>query len=148
MTTKKKLLLQLSIIIAIDIVLITLCAVYPIYADIAAADKTVGACMIKRVFKIYCLTCGGTRAFGDVMRFDILSALKNNALVVLGFAYVIFLNVYAVYAFIKKKDNIILFKPMFCVYTVIILFAFLVIRNVLYYTLGFDPIGDISSLPH
>lgn len=142
----KKIILQLALILSIDIALIALVIYYPHYVERAENDSSVGFCIYKNFLHIYCLTCGGTRAFGHVLSLDIISALKYNALVVLAFAYILFLNVYAVIALFKKKTSLILFRKSFIVYGFIILIAFLVVRNLLVYIAGFDPIGDI--LPH
>jgi len=138
---KKK--LQFIFLLCVNAVLIGLIIYYPFYARAAAADKSIGYCFYKNFLHIYCITCGGTRAFGDMLAFDFLSAVKHNALVFLGFAYVIFLDIYAIYAHAKRKESIIYFKPVFCVYIIIGVLIFLFTRNFLLYAFGIDPIGDI-----
>ena len=138
---KKK--FQLIFLALINIFLIALILFYPHYAKAAAEDKSIGFCFFKNYLRIYCVTCGGTRAFGDMLSFDLISAVKHNALVFLGFAYIIFLDLYAIFAFFKKKDSLIYFKPIFCLYAILFIFLFVLIRNLLLYAFGIDPIGDI-----
>lgn len=138
---KKK--LQFIFILGINIFILLLILIYPHYVSAASEDKSIGFCFFKNFLKIYCLTCGGTRAFGDMLSFDFLAAIKHNALVFIGFAYILFLDAYAIYAHVKKKSSLILFRPIFCVYVILFLLAFLIIRNILVYAAGIDPIGDL-----
>lgn len=138
---KKK--LQFIAILCIDIALIALIIYYPFYIEKAAADKSIGYCFSKNFLGIYCITCGGTRAFGDMLSFDFISAIKHNVLVFCGFVYVIYLNVYCIYAHVKRKPDLIYFKMIFCLYIILGLIAFVIVRNLLVYTFGIDPIGDI-----
>jgi len=138
---KKK--LQFAFLLCINILLTGLIIYYPHYIRIAEQDKSVGFCFFKNYLRIYCMTCGGTRAFGDMLSLDFISAIKHNALVFFGFAYILYLDVYAIFAYIKKKESLIYFKPLFCVYIVLAVLVFLILRNVLLYAFGIDPIGDI-----
>ena len=134
---------QIAILLCVNISLAALIIYYPFYTRAAAEDKSIGFCFFKNFLNVYCITCGGTRAFGYMLSFDIISAIKYNALVFLGFAYILFLDVYAISAYVKKKESLIYFKPIFILYAIVLTAAFVILRNVFVYAFGIDPIGDI-----
>ena len=134
---------QLVILIALDAIALAMLISYPFYLSYVAEHPRTGVCMFKHIFRLYCVTCGGTRAVSYLLSGAIFSALKANALVILAFAYGLFFNAYAITSYIKGREKILPFKPTHCAWIVLIIFVFTVLRNVLLYAFHFDPLGDL-----
>ena len=79
-------------------------------------------CIFKEIFKIPCISCGMTRAFLSILKFDFIGAIKYNVLSIPIFIFIILfyslyllkivfnnklINIY--YLIIVKKINIIIY---------------------------------------
>ncbi len=138
--SKKK---QLVLLIVLDAFALALLVSYPFYLSYVAEHPRTGVCFFKHFFRLYCVTCGGTRAVSYLLSGAIFSALKANALVVLAVAYGLFFNIFAIISYIRGREKILPFKPSHCAWIILIIFAFTVLRNVLLYAFHFDPLGDL-----
>ena len=134
---------QIILLLILDVLALALALTYPLYLLYVKENPGTGVCIFKHFFRLYCVTCGGTRAVGHMFSGSIFSAFKANALVPVAFLYGIFFNFYALTAYIRGRDKILPFKPIHCVWIVLIVFIFTVLRNVLLYVFHFDPLGDL-----
>ncbi len=100
-------------------------------------------CYTQRVVGIYCPGCGGTRALGYLLRFDLISVLKYYPPILVGLGLIIYIDIILVRCFIKR-DLSIMKKHKYYEFLLIpasILLLF-VVRNILL-AAGIDYIGDI-----
>lgn len=88
-------------------------------------------CITKTLLKIYCPACGGTRAVSSLLRFDILTSLQHNPIVVYIAVCILTINFLAIIAIKKNKSDIFYaWRPL--VYGgILILGIFFVVKNVL-----------------
>lgn len=89
-------------------------------------------CSFYELTHLYCPGCGGTRAFESLLRFDIVSSLKYNAVVLTGILLFIGYDIRLFVAAYLEDDEYLLnnkFIPLL-VYVIFIVANF-IIRNVL-----------------
>ena len=101
-------------------------------------------CLVKKFLHVYCLGCGGTRAFDFMMEGRIIESLKANPLAVN--LVLLYLSYFAgaTYTFLIKKDGKIYYNYCsFVLKAVIVITAvFFIIRNFLMICCGYDFLGD------
>lgn len=100
-------------------------------------------CVCARFFHLYCPGCGGTRALGALFRFDLLGALRLNALVPLGAALFLYYDVRAAVAIARREPLAVRVANAVWIGVLIFLLLFTVGRNVALIACGYDPIGDL-----
>ena len=99
-------------------------------------------CNMVEVLHLYCPACGGTRAVGAILRFDILSAFKYNPIVPIGAAGFVVYEAVMIKHLITKTERDYFIKP-WMIYVILIIWAvYFVVRNILLFC-GIDLIGDI-----
>ena len=133
-----------KIIILNAIVLFSVIA-FVILTDIAIKHNF-GECLLLKIFHIYCPGCGGTRSLRALLRFDIVSSFRLNAILPLGVALYIYYNLRYIIALIKKdetyfdKETYRLIK-----YYAFFVLAYFIVRNILLLAFKIDLIGEIIS---
>ncbi len=99
-------------------------------------------CNMLEYLHLYCPACGGTRAFRAMLELDVLSALKYNPVVPIGFVGFILYEFGMIKYLIKKADRELFVRP-WMIYTFLIFWGvYFIVRNVLLFY-GIDLIGDI-----
>ena len=89
-------------------------------------------CGFYELTHLYCPGCGGTRALESLLRFDIISSLKYNAILLPGILLFVYYDVRILKAAYKEDDGYILnnkFIPVL-VYTIFVVVNFF-LRNAL-----------------
>lgn len=107
-------------------------------------DKIINTgCIIRRLFRIYCPGCGGTRAVRALIRLDFGQSLYYNPIVILLFLYFLILIVNQIIEVIHPE------KPKNCRVKVIagktllaFIICFAILRNYLLIFQGIDMLGD------
>lgn len=116
---------------------------FPLYIKFSAwLGQFLDGCLLHRFF-IYCPLCGGTRAISALLRFDLISALKYNALVVFLVVLALVLDVWAWVRFFQKKEPLIVLPKWFQVTFWTIYLGYFVLRNILMIFWGIDSTGDL-----
>ncbi len=107
---------------------------------------SLGDCRFREMLHIYCPGCGGTRCVMSFLDGRIgYSFLCYPALYVAGLNIVIYDTVILV-SLIKKSEKPLRFLSYHLVTAPVwVALGFCVIRNILAYTTGFDPLGDIGA---
>ena len=116
----------------------------PLYMTLTSwLSKIFGDCLMHRFF-IYCPLCGGTRALGALIRFDLVAALNYNAFVVLLCVVALALDVWAWVRYFQKKEPLILLPNWSWIVFCAVLVTYFILRNVLMIFFGIDPTGDLG----
>lgn len=99
------------------------------------AIKFVPRCKILETTGLLCPSCGGTRCVKALMNFNIIEALKMNALYTLTIIYLLTLNaVYIVNTILKKnRFKFLYIKGIHLTIWIISLILYTVIRNIFIY---------------
>ncbi len=96
------------------------------------------SCSFYETTHLYCPGCGGTRAVSSLLKFDIISSLKYNAIVPIGFLLVLAYDIKILKSILKNDmsffDN---HKYMPVLIYVIFLAVYFILRNV-FLILGID----------
>ena len=95
-------------------------------------------CHIKETYNLLCPSCGGTTAVKNFVNGNILEALKNNSIIVLGLIYFLTADVVYVINIITGKEKFRILFSHYNKYYHIVIFAivlamFAVIRNIVIY---------------
>jgi hypothetical protein len=99
-------------------------------------------CLTHDLFSIYCPTCGFTRAFTLMLRFDLVGALRANPMAVVLAAGVIYFDARALISIIRKEERILHLRLRHFFVYVALLLAFCLVRNILLIKYHIDPLGD------
>ncbi len=105
-----------------------------------------GECTYRTFLHIYCPGCGGTRAVKALVRLDILGALSYSPVLFLFMAVVLWWDFWVVFAACRKQERFLKFSTPH-IFWVVIAAGFLIsiLRSVLAYTVGYDPLGDLTA---
>ncbi|MBO5322394.1 MAG: DUF2752 domain-containing protein [Clostridia bacterium] len=99
-------------------------------------------CGLVEYLHLYCPACGGTRAFGSLLKLDILSAFKYNPIVPIGAGMFIAYEVDMIKHLVLKTERELIAHPWVIYAALIIWGVYFVLRNVLLFC-GIDLVGDI-----
>ena len=116
----------------------------PLYIKLATVLSGVfGGCIMHRLF-IYCPLCGGTRALSEIARFDFAAAWNHNALVVVLFAVLLGLDVWAWIRYFQKKEPLVILPKWSWIAFGAAFGIYFILRNCLMIFFGVDPTGDLG----
>lgn len=90
-------------------------------------------CGLYKMTGFLCPGCGGQRAFHHLLHGEIISALKHNAIFILGFPFLAYLYFACVKIYIFKDEkyhNSFVFSSSFGYSFIIILLVYFIIRNI------------------
>lgn len=121
------------------------CLLLPFYLRITSHMRFLGCVLHDRLY-LYCAFCGGTRAFSALLHFQILDAIRYNALVVGLVVWALVLDVVVLVRLLQNRRSILRFPRNGWVLMVCILVAFMILRNVLMIFWGFDPTSDLGAV--
>ena len=124
---KKMILIQILLIL-----LVVSCYIFLNSKYISLVPK----CHIKEKYNLLCPSCGGTTAVKNLVNGNILEALDNNLVIVLGIIYVLLVDLVYVLNILRGKERFKILFPHYNKYYHIIIFAivlvmFTIIRNIL-----------------
>ncbi|MGB3454664.1 MAG: DUF2752 domain-containing protein [Moheibacter sp.] len=104
---------------------------YFYFFDPADTKNIYVSCTFKNLTGWDCAGCGGQRAFHELLHFDILGALRYNALFVILFPYALILVYFTARQFITKKPfpKSFWFSNKMALIFVAVLLVFMIIRN-------------------
>ena len=124
---KKMILIQILLIL-----LVILCYVFLNSKYINLVPK----CHIKETYNLLCPSCGGTTAVKNLVNGNILEALKNNSIIILGIIYCGIVDTVYVINTIMGKERFRILFPHYNKYYHIIMFSIIlavytIIRNIL-----------------
>ena len=133
--------------IAFNLLLLLLLALFPLYRFFMweGAGKSIGGCLMIKIFKLYCPVCGGTRALNAILHLDFISALKYSPLCVFLAASVAYFDVRAFVAIVRNEKRILRIGKSFAVAFAVIVILTFVLRNFLLVFYGADPLGDLAD---
>ncbi len=105
----------------------------------------VGDCLYRRLFHLYCPGCGGTRAVLSLVQFDIRQAFIYSPPLFAAIFTILWCDFWLLLAFIKKDEKYLKFVNRYVAIGLIVFSVlFSVLRSVLAYTVGYDPLGDLT----
>ncbi len=105
-------------------------------------------CILHDLLHVYCAMCGGTRAFGAMLRLQFVESLQWNALVLPLTVGAIGWDVRALVRLLKGKTGIYDLPDWVWYVFWGLLITYLILRNVLLIAFGIDPVGDLLSYWH
>ncbi|MBQ8546544.1 MAG: DUF2752 domain-containing protein [Clostridia bacterium] len=89
-------------------------------------------CTFFEITHLYCPGCGGTRAVGSLLRLDVISSFKYNAIVPVGFALFLYYDIRILISILKNdirflSENKYIPLLIFAIFLV----AYFIVRNIL-----------------
>ena len=102
-------------------------------------------CIFYDAAHLYCLLCGGTRAFFSILRLDILSAIKENLFLVYMVVVVMVYDIKATVNLFLGRKNALRVPKWLIIATCALCLAFFLGRNLFLVVFGFDPLGDLAE---
>ena len=118
---------------------------FAVVAPLLRGKEDITYCIFYDVAHLYCLLCGGTRAFFSILRLDILSAIKENLFLVYMVAVVLVYDIKAAVKVFLGRGNALFVPKWLIIVTCTVCVAFLLGRNLLLAVFGFDPLGDLAE---
>ena len=103
-----------------------------------------GGCFLHDWLHLYCAFCGGTRAMEDLVRLNVVEALRHNALVVLLVLCFLIWDVTALIRMLKGHARWWAIPQKSGLIVTVALVAYLVVRNVMMIVWQYDPVGDLG----
>ncbi len=105
-----------------------------------------GECLYRQVLHIYCPGCGGTRALSSLVRFDFWEAFTYCPALFLFVLVVIWMDTWIVLSILRKQERLLRFASPHIFWGVIgVAFVISIIRTVLAYSVGYDPLGNLTG---
>lgn len=114
------------------------------FADALGVRRLFFNCPFHDLFSLYCPTCGFTRAFLSLLRFDFLGALRANPTAVLFVGAVAYFDVRAFISLKRGEERVLHARLWHFFAFVAIAVAYCVARNVLLRVWGIDFLGDFG----
>ncbi len=106
----------------------------------------ISVCLLKKLFRIYCPGCGGTRAFFSLIHGDIIGSLLCNPIVLLLIIAFCFYEAVGLFGIFAKKalPNILIgINRRIPFFLAVCTAVFFILRNIFLIFFGIDPLGDI-----
>lgn len=106
----------------------------------------ISVCLLKKLFRIYCPGCGGTRAFFSLIHGDIIGSLLCNPIVLLLIIAFCFYEAVGLFGIFAKKalPNILIgIYRRIPFFLAVCTAVFFILRNIFLIFFGIDPLGDI-----
>ena len=103
-----------------------------------------GGCFLHDYLFLYCAFCGGTRSVGALLRFDVVSAMRYNALVPPLVLLGLVLDVFALVRLLRGEKRLLRLPKWSWIAAIAVLIAYAVLRNYLMIAHGYDPVGDLG----
>lgn len=126
------------------ILLVVLCYLYfalePRFAFLSSE------CPFKRVFRLYCPGCGGTRAVSALLRGDVLTSVRSNPVVVWGLLLCIWQYARMVRSYIRRDRACFSIPSWSWISLIVIILGVFVVRNLLLVFVGYDYLGDNAAI--
>ncbi|MBQ6824256.1 MAG: DUF2752 domain-containing protein [Clostridia bacterium] len=132
---------QWIIFCTVNAVLVAGILLFPLYLKIAKVVP-IGECTLLRVFHIYCMGCGVTRALKALLHFDILGSLMYNPIVPVGLFFLALYEGAMIYGLVRGKPRDTYLKTKLVVTIVVLWGIYAIVRNVLVF-FGIDLLGDV-----
>lgn len=106
-----------------------------------------GECPFRRLLHIYCPGCGGCRAVLALLSGDLLTAFLCYPTLLVALLVILFTDGYVLAAVLKKSAApLSRIRWQFYLSIPIAAAVCAVLRTVLAYTIGFDPLGDLAPI--
>lgn len=133
--------------LTVNLALLTLAVLFPLYCKFMweGDGAALGGCLMRRIFRLYCPVCGGTRALYALMHLDIIGSVIYNPLCLFLAVCTVCFDLHAFVALLKNRPVILRVGKWFAVATTAILILTFIVRNLLLVLLAFDPIGDLGG---
>ena len=135
----------ISTVTAVNILLISACAIYAhLTADAIASGLELVPCYVKHTLGFYCPGCGGSRALVELFRLDPITSFVYNPIPVICAALLLWLDILSVRAAIGGTVAPLgKFSPSLLILVPVITLLHFLVRLVLLFCFGIDPLGDI-----
>lgn len=125
----------------VNVVLLLALLFIPLYLQLASRFP-IGECALYKQLGVYCPACGGTRAMGALIRFELLDSLRYNPLVPIGALVLVAYESFMLRYLIKNEPRPLFFKKSVAIVLIGAWVVYLVARNVLL-VFGIDLLGNI-----
>ncbi|MBQ4324343.1 MAG: DUF2752 domain-containing protein [Clostridia bacterium] len=106
-----------------------------------------GACYLRDTLHVYCPGCGGTRAVLALAQGRLWDALVLYPALFVGILTLVWYDGTVLLACIRRRPAILRLSPWWIsLLAPAAAVVFCIVRNVLAYTVGYDPLGDLTAL--
>lgn len=120
--------------------------VLSVYLTADSPIHRVGDCVIRDFIGIYCPGCGGTRAVMALLQGDVFASFIYYPLLSVTLLLTLYWDGVLVLSLIRKNTALYRFAPWQIWLSVpILLLVQWILRNVLFFTIGYDPLGDLTA---
>lgn len=103
-------------------------------------------CPFLDIFHMYCPGCGGTRAVTALLSGQFLDSFLYYPPIIIFAAFIFLYDIYFLMCLKFRRHRLPAF-PLWTLYVIVgIIGVWFVLRNILYFAFGFDPLGDLSAL--
>lgn len=136
---------QWRIFLTVNLILLVGILLFPVYWRYVPG-KPFSRCAMLDYLRLYCPACGGTRALGALLHFDVWGSIQYNPIVLIGAVWLVAYEAGMLKYLVKKRDRDLLVKPWMVYVTLGIWLVYTVLRNVLLMR-GIDLVGDVIALP-
>lgn len=121
-------------------------ALFPLFRfAVGLLPSNLTGCILHDWVFLYCPLCGGTRALADLLRFDLLQAVRDNAFVALVALVAVVHYVVAWVRLLRGQATLFRFLAWEWIAFGALLIAFGILRNVLMIRFGIDALGDLGA---
>ncbi len=126
--------------------LLILCALlFPLYGSlIELIPERLRGCALHDILFVYCPLCGGTRCIEALCSWELATAVRQNAYVVVLIFTALLADLHCLVSLIRKRTPT--FPTWFWITLVLSAFLWGILRNVLLIGFGIDPTGDLGRL--
>ncbi len=103
-------------------------------------------CPTHTLLSLYCPLCGGTRAVLALLRGEVATALSLNPFFFFMLAVLFYYESFALLAIHRRRPALFRKSGVWPLWvTLAAALLFFLVRNLLLYTVGYDPIGDFTA---
>lgn len=113
-----------------------------LFSRLRARGIPVVTCPLHDLVHLYCPFCGGSRAILSLLRFDFPTALRANSAVLLSLPVLFAFYLRALISFFRGAPFSFRIPRGWTVALLCLFALFFLVRNILLFTVGFDPTGD------
>ncbi len=137
---------RLAALAAANVGALLLCPAFMLFRwMLSVIAPPLSRCVIHDICKLYCPSCGGTRAFDALLQLDFGAAVRYNVFLVSLPVMLAALDLLMLVMILKNKRSIARCAITALCIVALWLVVFFVCRNLLMIFAGFDPVGDLGA---
>lgn len=144
MTGKHVTLRRLAVFIAVHTALAGCVFLFGAYLDFTSTSfgKFLASCPMHDLLRVYCPTCGATRAVTALLRFDLLTALRCHTALTVIVIGAVTSDICLLISILRKKEKLITPRPVVLWSALGLFLGYFILRDVLLICFSVDITGD------